>query len=98
MELTKRSWELLEKVVALLPEGEDEVIFRGITTSLTERLVELKEAIRRFEEHYGSIDALERRIEAEGLSPDDHTLYQNLLEWRAVHYELGRLLEVLESL
>ncbi|MFQ6090307.1 MAG: hypothetical protein ACE5LD_02590 [Candidatus Bipolaricaulia bacterium] len=98
MELTKRSQELLEKAVALLPEGEDEVIFRGVTTSITERLVELKRAARQFEQRHGSIEALERRIEVEGLSPDDHTLYQDLLEWRAIRHELARLLEVLESL
>jgi len=98
MELTKQSRELLKRAVALLPEGEDEVIFRGVTTSITERLVELKEAIRQFAERYGSIDALERRIKTEGLSPDDHTLYQDLLEWRAILHELSQLLEVLESL
>jgi len=98
MELTKRSQELLEKALALLPAGEDEVIFRGVTTSIAERLVELKEAARQLEKKHGTLESLERRIEVEGLSPDDHTLYQDLLEWRAIRHELRQLLEVLESL
>lgn len=98
MELTERSRKLLERALAFLPAKEEEMIFRGVTTSIAERLMELKGAVRQLEERYNSLEALERRIEVEGLSPDDHTLYQDLLEWRAIRHELGQLLEALEAL
>ena len=40
MALTVRTQELLEKVLAVLPAGEDEVITKGITSSVTDRILE----------------------------------------------------------
>jgi len=37
-------------------------------------------------------------VKTEGVSPDDHTLYTDLLEWRAIDHELTELLHMLEAL
>lgn len=45
----------------------------------------------------GSIDELEIRLKTEGATPDDHTLYRDLLEWRAIDHELSELLVLFEA-
>ena len=40
----------------------------------------------------------ECRVQIEGVSPDDHTLYTDLLEWRAINHELAELLHIFEAL
>jgi hypothetical protein len=47
---------------------------------------------------YESIEKLERKIKEKGVTPDDHTVYNDLLEWRATRYELGELTFLLESI
>ncbi|MCK4599420.1 hypothetical protein KAU37_06360 [Candidatus Bipolaricaulota bacterium] len=98
MVLTARTQELLEKVLAVLPTAEDEVITKGITSSVADRILELKRSAHRLKETYGSVEKLEKRIEEESVSADDHTLYNDLLEWRATLDELDKLLQILESL
>jgi hypothetical protein len=39
------------------------------------------------------MEDLERKIENEGISPDDHTVYTDLLEWRAIGHEMTELLD-----
>ena len=34
---------------------------------------------------------IECEIKEKGITPDDHTAYNDLLEWRATRYELGEL-------
>ena len=46
---------------------------------------------------YDSLNKLEQGIEREGVSPDDHTLYIDLLEWRAIKHELTQLVKLLEQ-
>ena len=36
----------------------------------------------RFEERYGSLNLLEKRIEEDGVPMDDHTLWDDVIEWR----------------
>jgi len=98
MALTVRTQGLLEKVLAVLPAVEDEVITKGITSSVTDRILELKRSAHRLQETYGSVEKLEKQIEKKSVSADDHTLYNDLLEWRATLDELGKLLGLLESL
>jgi hypothetical protein len=43
------------------------------------------------------LEHLERRIDSEGVPAQDHTLYTDLLEWRAVRHELSQLAGFLES-
>lgn len=38
---------------------------------------------------YKSLEDLERKIQAEGVPPDDHTLYTDSLEWRAINHEVN---------
>ena len=98
MALTTQTRNLLKKALEVLPAAEEEVITKGITSSIADRILELKRSTHRLEEAYGTIENLEKRIKEEGVTPDDHTLYNALLEWRATVGELGKLLEILESL
>ena len=63
----------------------------------TARIVELRQRAAQLAEQYGSIELLAERISAEGVLADDHTLYTDLLEWRAVRDELSKLAGFLES-
>jgi hypothetical protein len=98
MVVSTRVQELLEKTLAILPITDEDMIFKGITAEVMDRIVELKKAALRFQTKYGSLKDLTRRVEREGVSPDDHTLYTDILEWRAINYELGELVKILESI
>jgi hypothetical protein len=98
MALTTQTQKLLEKVLGVLPAAEEEVITKGITSSVADRILELKRSTHRLEATYGTIEKLEKRIKEKGVTPEDHTLYNALMEWRATLDELGKLLEILESL
>ncbi|MBI5253924.1 MAG: hypothetical protein HY930_05970 [Euryarchaeota archaeon] len=43
---------------------------------------------RKLTAKYASLEKLEERIKKEGVKPEDHTLYNDLLEWRAIKHEL----------
>lgn len=90
--------QLLERATAVLPVSDDDLIYKGIAAGVSERIITLKKAAARLQREYGSLEDLERRIRAEGISPDDHTLYTDLLEWRAINHELIELLHLLEAL
>lgn len=51
-------------------------------------------AAARLQGPYNSLEDLEQKIQAEGIPPDDHTLYTDLLEWRAINHELTELLRI----
>jgi hypothetical protein len=89
--------ELIQRATAVLAVSGEELLLRGITAEAVERIFALKRAAARLQAKYGSIEALEQRIREEGVSPDDHTLYTDLLEWRAIRHELEELLRFLES-
>ena len=90
--------QLLEKTIALLPVSQEDIIFRGIAAGVSERILVLKKGAARLQGRYGSVKELERRVQMEGVSPEDHTLYTDLLEWRAIAHERSELLCILESL
>jgi len=89
--------QLLQKATAVLPVSDEELLLRGITAETTERILTLKRAALRLQAKYGSLEALAERIKAEGVTPDDHTLYTDLLEWRALRDELAKLVNLLEE-
>ena len=86
--------ELLNRTLRALPVSVDDIILRGLVGEVTERIVELQRASLSLQEKYGSLAELEQRLQREGLSPDDHTLYTDLLEWRAIQAELSELQEL----
>ena len=90
--------QLLEKATAVLPVSDEDIIYKGIAAGVSERIIALKKAMARLQGKYGSLEELERKIQTEGVSPDDHTLYTDLLEWRASNHELAELLHLLEAL
>ncbi|MDI6794653.1 MAG: hypothetical protein QME81_17590, partial [bacterium] len=73
-------------------------ILRGITTEVVERIVQLKKARAGLGQKYGSLDSLNRQIEQQGVSADDHTFYTDLLEWKAINHELSEMIDILESM
>ena len=96
--LSVRTHQLLDQAVAVLPSSEEEIITKGIAAETSERLVTLRQSTRRLQDKYGSVQQLESRLKQAGVTPDDHTLYTDLLEWRAAIQELSQLINLLESL
>ncbi|HOQ97528.1 MAG TPA: hypothetical protein PLJ35_01750 [Anaerolineae bacterium] len=92
------SQELLAQVTAILPFSREDPLYKGVASALTERLLELKRADGQFAGKYGSIARLEERIKAEGVPPDDHALYDDLLQWRAIGHETSELMRLLRAL
>ncbi|MBI3762200.1 MAG: hypothetical protein HY260_10105 [Chloroflexi bacterium] len=97
MTLTTHTERMLSRLRELLPVTEDEIVQRGIAAEVTARIVELRRAAAQLSARYTSVEALEARVRAEGVSPDDHTLYTDLLEWRAVRHEMTELTGFLQA-
>lgn len=53
---------------------------------------------RKFEEKYGGIKSLEEKINREGVPEEDHTLWDDLVEWGNVTSEIKRLDAMLRGL
>jgi len=96
MVLTSRTQNLLSDIQKIIAVNEDEVVQRGIAQATTDRIIELRQRIGQLSEYYGDIEKLEAQTK-EGVPADDHTLYTDLLEWRAVRHELEQLIHFLET-
>lgn len=96
MAMSSHVQQLLERVTAILPITDED--YKGIAVGVTERIIILKKAAARLQARYKSLEDLERRIQAEGVPPDDHTLYTDLLEWQAINHELTHLQHIFEAL
>lgn len=81
MTLQTRHSQQLEELAEILSLDKAEVLRHGLITALTERVWHLKERLRGLTTRYGSLKKLEHRIRAEGVSPDNHSRYHDLLEW-----------------
>ncbi len=89
---TSRAYQLLERATAVLPLTDEELIQKGVAAGVTERLLELGKVIDQMQQHYGTLSELEERIQDKGVPPDDHSLYADLLEWRAMLHEKSELI------
>lgn len=96
--MTSHTQDMVERAKGILPASTDDLLLRGITAETTDRIVSLKKADLRLRSKYRALEALEQRIKNDGVSPDDHGLYNDLLEWRAIRHELIELLNLLEAL
>jgi hypothetical protein len=90
--------QLIQWATAILPASDDNLIYKGISAAVSERILALRKPRTRLQRKHSSREELERRLEAEGVSADDHTLYADLLEWRAIDHELSELLHMLDVL
>lgn len=90
--------ELPERATAILPVSDEDLISKGIAAGVSERILALKKAPARLQQKYHSVEELERKMSIEGVSPDDHTLHADRLEWRAIRHELSELLHIFEAL
>ena len=98
MALPSRAQLLLERATSVLPISDEDLIYKGIAVSVSERLMALKKAEARLQGQYSSLEELERKVKTDGVSPDDHTPYTDLLEWRAINHEMAELLHIFEEL
>jgi hypothetical protein len=96
--MTVQTQRVLRQAIAILPTSSDELMLRGIAAETTDRIVALKKSEKRLQGKYDTLDNLEQQIKSAGVSPDDHTLYNDLLEWRAIRHELTALFNLLETL
>ena len=97
MVLSSRTQNLLDDFQKIMAFNEDEIMQRGIAQATTDRIIELRQRIGELNQQYDNLKELESRVEAEGVSVDNHTPYTDLLEWRAVRHELEQLTHFLET-
>lgn len=90
--------QLLERATAILPASDEDLIYKGIAAGVSERIMDLKKSRARLQRKHSSQEEMEHRVKTEGVSPDDHSLHTDLLEWRAIDHELTELLHMLEAL
>ncbi len=95
MVLTSHTKNLLSDLQKIMALDEDEIVQRGIAQATTDRIIELRQRIGQLSEQYGDLEKLEAK--SKNVSADDHTLYTDLLEWRAVRHELEQLTHFLEK-
>ena len=98
MAMSSNVQQLLARATDILPVGDEDLVYKGIAASVVERIMALKKAVTRLQEQYDSLENLEQTIQTEGVSPDNHTRYTDLLEWRAINYELSQLRRLFETL
>ncbi len=96
MTLTAHTQNLLTRLQGMMALSDDEIVQRGIAQATTDRIIELRQRATQLKERYASLKKLETQV-AQGVSVDDHTLYTDLLEWRAVRHELEQLTRFLEA-
>ncbi len=95
MTLTAHTQNLLSRLQGMLALSDDEIVQRGIAQATTDRIIELRQRGAQLKERHFSLEKLEARV-AQDVSVDDHSLYTDLLEWRAVRHELEQLTHFLE--
>ena len=98
MAMSSHVQQLLERVTAVLPISDEDLVYKGIAAGVMARIMALKQAAARLQGRYESLENLERKIQAEGVPLNDHTLYTDLLEWRAINHELAHLQHIFEAL
>ena len=97
MTLTTHTQDLLTHLQQLMAVNDDEIVQRGIAQATTDRIIELCQRAGQLGARYSSIESLEAQVKNQGVSADDHTLYTDLLEWRAARHELEQLSRFLET-
>jgi len=66
---------------------------------LREKFEYYEEIVKKFEKKYGcSLEELEKKIEREGVSIDNHEIWEDSIEWRNAVEELEKLNKLLEEL
>ena len=95
MVLTSRTQNLLSDLQKIMALNEDEIVQRGIAQATTDRIIEIRQRVGQLSEQYGDIEKLE--VQSKNVSADDHTRYTDLLEWRAVRHELGKITSFLKT-
>ena len=98
VKLDAKSVKLLEEALKIMPFSRAELVSSGVISKAVERLVELRGRVETLSAKYSSIEELGGRIKMKGVPPDDHTLYNELLEWRAIRSEIDGLKAFLEQI
>lgn len=90
--------QLLDRATAILPDSDEDLVYKGVAASVAERMMVLRKAATRLQDKYGSLEELEETIKDKGIPPTDHTRYTDLLEWRAIRHEISQLQHMFETL
>jgi len=98
VKLDSKSARFLEEVLRITPYTRAEIVASGVVGKAVERLMELKNRGEELSNKHGSLDGLEKEIKASGVPPSNHTLYNELIEWRAIKGEMEELKRFLEQL
>jgi len=62
MGMTHNMQQLLDQVAAILPDSDEDLIYRGVVAGVAERMMVLNRATERLQKRYGSKEALEGGI------------------------------------
>ena len=74
-------------------------VYEEIVKKLREEVEYYEAIVKKFEKKYGcSLEDLEKRIEEEGVSVDNHEIWEDSIEWRNAVEELEKLKKLLEEL
>jgi arginyl-tRNA synthetase len=74
-------------------------IYEEIMKKLREEFEYYEEIVKKFEKKYDcSLEELEKKIEREGVSIDNHEIWEDSIEWRNAVEELEKLKKLLEEL
>lgn len=96
MVLTSRTQNLLADLQEIMAVNEDEVVQRRIAQATTDHIIELRQRMGQLRKLYGDIEYLE--MQSKNVHADDHTLYTDLLEWRAIRNELVQVAEFMKTM
>lgn len=95
MPVTTAVKELQNRALEVLPADETDLILAGIVSKSVERMQELQKTVMQLRRRHGSIEQLESSIRERGVPVDDHSSYNDLLEWRAVQQEMREITSLL---
>ena len=74
-------------------------IYEEIVKKLREEVEYYEAIVKKFEKEYGCpLEELEKKIEREGVSIDNHEIWDDSIEWRNAVEELEKLKKILGDL
>jgi len=95
MPVTTAVKELQARALKLLPADETDLILAGIMAKSVERMREIQKTVIQLRQRHGSLEQLESTIREKGVAVENHSCYNDLLEWRAIQQEMQEIASLL---